>query len=186
MQYSVMSPVSLYWSIQWLCELKSFFQPPLSLDHNYPIVSPSSHHINGSDNESPTNEVSSSSDISNQLSPELDQLSISRTNFDGLNGAETITTMQASINESSSVRPFSTLSLHVSGMDDLESNSHVSTANDSSDSRRHPIVQEPPAWIPDHLAPRCMACGAMFNMVRRRHHCRNCGKVFMFRHFSRI
>ncbi|KAK8388081.1 hypothetical protein O3P69_020163 [Scylla paramamosain] len=44
--------------------------------------------------------------------------------------------------------------------------------------RRGPRVQEPPPWVPDQQAPRCMACGASFTMVRRRHHCRNCGKVF--------
>ncbi|KAK3862329.1 hypothetical protein Pcinc_031798 [Petrolisthes cinctipes] len=43
---------------------------------------------------------------------------------------------------------------------------------------RSRVVQEPPAWVPDQQAPRCMACGAAFTMVRRRHHCRNCGKVF--------
>lgn len=43
--------------------------------------------------------------------------------------------------------------------------------------RRGPRVQEPPPWVPDQQAPRCMACGASFTMVRRRHHCRNCGKV---------
>lgn len=45
--------------------------------------------------------------------------------------------------------------------------------------RRRHRVQEPPAWVPDQQAPRCMACGAAFTMVRRRHHCRNCGKVCM-------
>ncbi|XP_050733535.1 lateral signaling target protein 2 homolog isoform X3 [Eriocheir sinensis] len=44
--------------------------------------------------------------------------------------------------------------------------------------RRGPRLQEPPPWVPDQQAPRCMACGASFTMVRRRHHCRNCGKVF--------
>lgn len=43
--------------------------------------------------------------------------------------------------------------------------------------RRGPRLQEPPPWVPDQQAPRCMACGASFTMVRRRHHCRNCGKV---------
>lgn len=36
----------------------------------------------------------------------------------------------------------------------------------------------PPAWIPDELAPHCMSCQTVFTVVRRRHHCRNCGKVF--------
>lgn len=52
-----------------------------------------------------------------------------------------------------------------------------SEALDGGQNRRYSIVQEPPLWVPDHLAPRCMACGALFTVVRRRHHCRNCGKV---------
>lgn len=44
-------------------------------------------------------------------------------------------------------------------------------------------VQEerPPVWIPDVEAPRCMSCKANFTVVKRRHHCRNCGKVFCSR-----
>ncbi|KAK6621993.1 hypothetical protein RUM44_001800 [Polyplax serrata] len=41
--------------------------------------------------------------------------------------------------------------------------------------------ENPPPWIPDVMAPRCMTCGAVFTLVRRRHHCRNCGKVFCAR-----
>lgn len=59
---------------------------------------------------------------------------------------------------------------------ELSPSSLIERNNDSS--RRRPRVQEPPVWIPDHDAPRCMTCGAAFTMVRRRHHCRNCGKVF--------
>lgn len=39
-------------------------------------------------------------------------------------------------------------------------------------------VLTPPAWIPDESAPHCMSCQSVFTVVRRRHHCRNCGKVF--------
>ncbi|XP_046994160.1 lateral signaling target protein 2 homolog [Schistocerca americana] len=42
-------------------------------------------------------------------------------------------------------------------------------------------VEAPPPWVPDIMAPRCMACAAAFTVVRRRHHCRNCGKVFCAR-----
>ncbi|KZS21854.1 Zinc finger FYVE domain-containing protein [Daphnia magna] len=39
-------------------------------------------------------------------------------------------------------------------------------------------LSTPPAWIPDESAPHCMSCQSVFTVVRRRHHCRNCGKVF--------
>ncbi|CAG0878534.1 unnamed protein product [Darwinula stevensoni] len=38
--------------------------------------------------------------------------------------------------------------------------------------------KQPPEWVPDELAPFCMGCEATFTVIRRRHHCRNCGKVF--------
>jgi len=34
-----------------------------------------------------------------------------------------------------------------------------------------------PFWVPDSDAPNCMICSAKFTMVKRRHHCRACGKV---------
>ncbi|CAA9997517.1 unnamed protein product [Nesidiocoris tenuis] len=34
-----------------------------------------------------------------------------------------------------------------------------------------------PSWVPDQAAPTCMSCTAPFTVVRRRHHCRNCGKL---------
>lgn len=40
-----------------------------------------------------------------------------------------------------------------------------------------PTIESPPPWVPDHMAPRCMSCEAWFTVVRRRHHCRHCGKV---------
>lgn len=42
-------------------------------------------------------------------------------------------------------------------------------------------AETPPPWVPDHEAPVCMSCKAIFTMVRRRHHCRNCGKVSIVR-----
>ena len=34
-----------------------------------------------------------------------------------------------------------------------------------------------PFWVPDAEAPNCMICSAKFTVVKRRHHCRSCGKV---------
>ncbi|CAH1374949.1 hypothetical protein MTP99_016332 [Tenebrio molitor] len=42
-------------------------------------------------------------------------------------------------------------------------------------------TERPPIWIPDVEAPKCMSCGVNFTVVKRRHHCRNCGKVFCAR-----
>ncbi|KAE8744447.1 hypothetical protein FOCC_FOCC008922 [Frankliniella occidentalis] len=36
----------------------------------------------------------------------------------------------------------------------------------------------PVLWWPDYAASHCMRCTREFNVVRRRHHCRNCGKIF--------
>ncbi|XP_062620399.1 lateral signaling target protein 2 homolog [Saccostrea cucullata] len=38
--------------------------------------------------------------------------------------------------------------------------------------------REPPQWVPDDQMEKCMACEIPFNFVRRRHHCRNCGKIY--------
>lgn len=36
-------------------------------------------------------------------------------------------------------------------------------------------------WLPNDASTSCMACGLQFNLVRRRHHCRACGKLFCAR-----
>lgn len=40
-------------------------------------------------------------------------------------------------------------------------------------------AETPPPWVPDNEAPVCMSCKSIFTVVRRRHHCRNCGKVII-------
>ncbi|XP_066996678.2 zinc finger FYVE domain-containing protein 16 [Anabrus simplex] len=35
----------------------------------------------------------------------------------------------------------------------------------------------PPFWVPDSDAPNCMLCDLKFTVLKRRHHCRACGKV---------
>ncbi|ELT87597.1 hypothetical protein CAPTEDRAFT_179856 [Capitella teleta] len=43
------------------------------------------------------------------------------------------------------------------------------------------VASEPPEWLPDDECHQCMACEVPFTFVRRRHHCRNCGKIFCAR-----
>ena len=40
-------------------------------------------------------------------------------------------------------------------------------------------------WVPDNMAPCCMACLRPFQWWRRRHHCRLCGNVFCAMHSRR-
>lgn len=43
-------------------------------------------------------------------------------------------------------------------------------------------VETAPVWLPDEEAPSCMSCHTVFTVIRRRHHCRNCGKVYYLKH----
>lgn len=54
-------------------------------------------------------------------------------------------------------------------------------SNNTSNVVRESELDRPPIWIPDVEAPRCMSCAANFTVVKRRHHCRNCGKIFCAR-----
>lgn len=58
-------------------------------------------------------------------------------------------------------------------------NNHENRSHNNSSSLEQSSVEviSPPTWVPDDLAPQCMSCSAAFTVVRRRHHCRNCGKV---------
>lgn len=36
---------------------------------------------------------------------------------------------------------------------------------------------DPPEWVPDEACGVCTSCKAPFTVIRRKHHCRSCGKV---------
>ncbi|XP_066053548.1 lateral signaling target protein 2 homolog [Chamaea fasciata] len=38
-----------------------------------------------------------------------------------------------------------------------------------------------PEWVPDSTCSQCSACHLPFTLLRRRHHCRSCGKIFCAR-----
>lgn len=42
-------------------------------------------------------------------------------------------------------------------------------------------ARSPAVWIPDEVTANCMDCSMPFTLVRRRHHCRKCGKIFCSR-----
>ena len=39
------------------------------------------------------------------------------------------------------------------------------------------FLTDPPDWVPDEVCSYCTACKAPFTVIRRKHHCRSCGKV---------
>ncbi|XP_075874209.1 lateral signaling target protein 2 homolog isoform X1 [Nelusetta ayraudi] len=41
--------------------------------------------------------------------------------------------------------------------------------------------EDPPDWVPDEACSICIACKAPFTVIRRKHHCRSCGKIFCSR-----
>uniref|UniRef100_A0A8C2ZEP3 Lateral signaling target protein 2 homolog n=1 Tax=Cyclopterus lumpus TaxID=8103 RepID=A0A8C2ZEP3_CYCLU len=41
--------------------------------------------------------------------------------------------------------------------------------------------EDPPDWVPDEACNSCIACQAPFTVIRRKHHCRSCGKIFCSR-----
>lgn len=48
---------------------------------------------------------------------------------------------------------------------------------DQEDEEIDPILIAP-VWVADELVSNCNSCGQSFNLIRRRHHCRNCGHIF--------
>ena len=62
-------------------------------------------------------------------------------------------------------------------LSDVPTDGHYPIIQDESSPVFEGAIEVPPAWVPDQMAPQCMACSVNFTMVRRRHHCRNCGQV---------
>ncbi|KAK8392249.1 hypothetical protein O3P69_017679 [Scylla paramamosain] len=46
-----------------------------------------------------------------------------------------------------------------------------------SECDRSPFELKEPEWIPDKQSPTCMDCKEKFDFLKRRHHCRRCGRV---------
>ncbi|RUS70934.1 hypothetical protein EGW08_021304 [Elysia chlorotica] len=59
---------------------------------------------------------------------------------------------------------------------------YIAISNATRNARRNRTAsnqsQGPPTWVPDEESTECMSCQVPFSFVRRRHHCRNCGKIF--------
>lgn len=65
--------------------------------------------------------------------------------------------------------------------DEEERNSWNATLQDAIENARAHVkiieYKEAPIWIPDVASNVCMSCGVALGFFRRKHHCRNCGKI---------
>ncbi|XP_059830150.1 lateral signaling target protein 2 homolog isoform X2 [Hypanus sabinus] len=51
------------------------------------------------------------------------------------------------------------------------------SSTELDDKARDEDFEDPPEWVPDEACSYCTACKAPFTVIRRKHHCRSCGKM---------
>ena len=66
--------------------------------------------------------------------------------------------------------------------DNEENSSSLENVNNNLNMNQRSLAENqilmPPVWVPDELASVCTACSVQFTLIRRRHHCRNCGRIY--------
>ncbi|CAL8286802.1 unnamed protein product [Lota lota] len=55
------------------------------------------------------------------------------------------------------------------------------TSSELAAKARDGQFEDPPDWVPDEACSCCITCNAPFTVIRRKHHCRSCGKIFCSR-----
>ncbi|KAG1877294.1 hypothetical protein F4604DRAFT_1653097 [Suillus subluteus] len=68
-------------------------------------------------------------------------------------------------------------SVALRGAPNVTTPNHVEGLPPSARPQRAPLPFLPPVWVPDAKTEACMRCARPFGFVRRRHHCRLCGRV---------
>ncbi|KAL6477865.1 hypothetical protein MHYP_G00137000 [Metynnis hypsauchen] len=72
-------------------------------------------------------------------------------------------------------------SLGSGGLEDCALCQETISSSELAAKARDGQFEDPPEWVPDEVCNSCIACKAPFTVIRRKHHCRSCGKIFCSR-----
>ncbi|XP_062863815.1 lateral signaling target protein 2 homolog isoform X2 [Trichomycterus rosablanca] len=67
------------------------------------------------------------------------------------------------------------------GLEDCALCQETMSSSELAAKARDGQFEDPPEWVPDEACNSCIACKAPFTVIRRKHHCRSCGKIFCSR-----
>ncbi|XP_060938650.1 lateral signaling target protein 2 homolog isoform X1 [Limanda limanda] len=71
--------------------------------------------------------------------------------------------------------------LHSAVLEDCALCQETISSSELAAKARDGQFEDPPDWVPDEACNSCIACKAPFTVIRRKHHCRSCGKIFCSR-----
>uniref|UniRef100_A0A668AB91 Lateral signaling target protein 2 homolog n=1 Tax=Myripristis murdjan TaxID=586833 RepID=A0A668AB91_9TELE len=71
--------------------------------------------------------------------------------------------------------------LRSAGLEDCALCQETISSSELAAKARDGQFEDPPDWVPDEACNSCIACKAPFTVIRRKHHCRSCGKIFCSR-----
>uniref|UniRef100_A0A8C2YPI6 Lateral signaling target protein 2 homolog n=1 Tax=Chinchilla lanigera TaxID=34839 RepID=A0A8C2YPI6_CHILA len=74
-----------------------------------------------------------------------------------------------------------TQSLRSAALEDCALCQETLSSSELAAKTRDGDFEDPPEWVPDEACGFCTACKAPFTVIRRKHHCRSCGKIFCSR-----
>ncbi|XP_032189499.1 lateral signaling target protein 2 homolog isoform X2 [Mustela erminea] len=74
-----------------------------------------------------------------------------------------------------------TQSLRSAALEDCALCQETLSSSELAAKSRDGDLEDPPEWVPDEACGFCTACKAPFTVIRRKHHCRSCGKIFCSR-----
>ena len=143
---------------------------------NVSLASESETYLNNQENQAPDNETQAISDNQGegaaQSVPSQGDASTDYNQIPDVDALDTGPLPLSSELDDGTPSPDLTITMHSQGS--LEA--QRITAGEAN------LGKVPPLWVPDSAATHCMNCGLKFTVIKRRHHCRACGKV-MSQHY---